>query len=495
MSKLNATRRQFLRTASVVGGSVGTAAVPFALNMATLNAAVAQTTVTDYKAIICMFFYGGNDSSHMVLRTDPTSFNEYTRLRTQAPDPIALLAPGTPVNNGAMRGSPQRLGGVLPLSPKFTTSTENAEFTFAVHPVMTEVQSLFNAGRLGIMANAGPLVVPLTRQEFTSNSKPRPMALGSHNDQQSTWQALGPEGAKIGWGGHIGDMVASMNTNQTFTSISASGNAVFSAGQTTYQYQVGNGGATQIGGLTGNLFGSTSAPATLRSIITADNAHLFAKEYSSIVNRSIGAQQTFQTAFAGSTVVAPTQYNQPSTGNNVANGLAQQLQTVARIIGARNAIGAKRQIFFVSMGGFDTHDNQNAGQADLLARISHAIGYFDTVMSNIGGVDMRNNVTMFTASDFGRTITSNGDGTDHGWGASHFVVGGAVKGQEIYGRFPQFQLNSGPDSSGNGYLPNMSVDTIGSTLGKWFGVSDTNLDTIFPNLKNFPRDGGFMKTT
>ncbi len=493
MSKLNATRRQFLRAASVVGGSVGTAAAPFALNMATLNAAVAQS-VTDYKAIVCMFFYGGNDSSHMVLRTDPTSFNEYTRLRSVQPESIALLAPGTAVNNGAMRGSPARLGGVLPLAPKFTTSTENADFTYAVHPSMTHVQSLFNDGRLGIISNVGPLVVPLTRTEYTSNSKPRPVALGSHNDQQSTWQALGPEGAKIGWGGHIGDMIASQNANKTFTSISASGNAVFSAGETTFQYQVGGSGSTQIGGITGTLFGSTTASSTFRSIITADNAHLFQKEYASVVNRSIAAQASFQTAFAASTVTAPTQYNVPSTGNNANNGLAQQIQTVARIIGARNAIGAKRQVFFVSMGGFDTHDNQNAGQADLLARISHAIGYFDTVMSNIGGVDMRNNVTLFTASDFGRTITSNGDGTDHGWGASHFVVGGAVKGQELYGRFPQFQLNTGPDASNNGYLPNMSVDTVGATLGKWFGVSDTNLDTIFPNLKNFPRDAGFMKT-
>jgi len=492
MTKLNATRRQFLRTASVVSGSVGTAAAPFALNMATLGAAVGQTA-PDYKAIVCMFFYGGNDSSHMVLRTDPTSFAEYSRLRNLAPESIALLAPGTVPNGGATRASPARLGGVLPLAPKFTVSPENSGLTFAVHPVMTEVQSLFGAGRLGIIANAGPLVVPLTRTEFTSNSKPRPQALGSHNDQQSTWQALGPEGVKIGWGGHIGDMIASQNTNQTFTSISASGNAVFSAGQTTFQYNVGGGGSTQIGGISGTLFNSTTASTTLRSIVTADNSHLFAKEYSSIINRSITAQATFQSAFAASTVVAPTQYNIPSTGNNANNGLAQQIQTVARVIGARNAIGAKRQIFFVSMGGFDTHDGQNPNQADLMARISHAIGYFDTVMSNIGGVDMRNNVTLFTASDFGRTITSNGDGTDHGWGASHFVAGGAVNGGEIYGRFPQFQLNTGMDAGNNAYLPSTAVDTIGSTIGKWFGVSDTNLSTIFPNLSNFPRDLGFLK--
>ncbi len=492
MSKLNATRRQFLRTASVVSGSVGTAAAPFALNMATLNAAVAQSAATDYKAIVCMFFYGGNDSSNMVLRTDSLSFDEYTRLRNNGTDPIALKAPGTAPNNGATRASPARLGGVLPITPKFTVSQENKDFTFGLHPVMTEVQSLFAAGRLGIIANAGPLVVPLTRAEYTSNSKPRPQALGSHNDQQSTWQALGPEGVKIGWGGHIGDMIASQNANQTFTSIGVSGNAVFSAGQTTYQYQVGGGGSTQIGGLTGTLFGSPTASTTLRSIVTGDNQHLFAKEMSTIVGRSITAQQTFQTAFAASSAMNPTNYVQPSSGNNQQNGLAQQIQTVARVIGARNAVGAKRQIFFVSMGGFDTHDNQNPNQADLLARISHAIAYFDTAMSNVGGVDMRNNVTLFTASDFNRTVTTNGDGTDHGWGSHHFVVGGAVKGGEIYGRFPQFQLNAGQDAANNAFLPSTSVDTIGATLGKWFGVSDTDLDTIFPNLKNFQRNLGFV---
>ena len=497
MSKLNATRRQFLRTASVVSGSVGTAAVPFALNMATLNSAAAQSAPADYKAIICMFFYGGNDSSNMVLRTDTASFAEYTRVRTAAPDPIALLAPGTPINGNATRASPARLGGVLPLAPKFTVSPENAANTYAVHPVMTEVQGLFGAGRLAILANAGPLVVPLTRADYTSNSKPRPQALGSHNDQQSTWQALGPEGVKIGWGGHIGDMVASTNTNATFTSISVAGNNVFSAGQQTFQYAVGGGGATQIAGLSGNLFGSMTASTTLRSIVTGDNQHLFAKEHAQVLKRSVDAQAAFQGAFtatgAAGIVVGPTQYNQPSTGQNQNNGLAQQLQTVVRVIAARNAIGAKRQVFFVSMGGFDTHDGQNMNQADLLARISHAIGYLDTALANVGGVDLRNNVTMFTASDFGRTITSNGDGTDHGWGASHFVTGGAVNGGEIYGRFPKFGLNDNEDSANNAYLPSTSVDTVGATLGKWFGASATNLDTVFPNLRNFSRDLGFLK--
>ena len=493
-SRLDASRRRFLRTASVVSGSVGTAAAPFALNLASLNTAVAQTA--DYKAIVCLFFYGGNDSSHMVLRTDAASFNEYTRLRSVAPESIALKAPGTPVVAGAANASPDRLGGVRAIVPKFSAgvagTAENSALTFALHPSMPEVATLFGANRLAILANAGPLVQPLTRAEYVANVLPRPKALGSHNDQQSTWQALGPEGVKIGWGGHLGDLVASSNTNTVFTSISVSGNAVFSAGETVFQYQVGSGGATQINGLSGNLFGSSSASATLKSIVTGTNAHLFANEYGAIVKRSVDAQAMFQTAYTASTVAAPTQYTQPSSNSQQTNGLAQQLQTVARIIGARSGLGAKRQVFFVSMGGFDTHDGQNTNQADLLARISHALGYFDGALGGLASGDMRNNVTLFTASDFGRTLTSNGDGTDHGWGAHHFVMGGAVNGGEIFGRFPQFGLTSN-DTANNGYLPVTSVDTIGSTLGKWFGASDAQLDTVFPNLRNFSRDLGFLR--
>ena len=224
----------------------------------------------------------------------------------------------------------------------------------------------------------------------------------------------------------------------------------------------------------------------------ADNQHLFAKEYSSIVNRSIDGAGDVPGRLQRLDGDAPTQYVQPSTGNNANNGLAQQIQTVARVIGARNA--HRRQAADVlRLDGRLRHPRRPerepgrpAGAALARARL---LRHGDV---DIGGVDMRNNVTLFTASDFGRTITSNGDGTDHGWGAHHFVIGGAVNGGEIYGRFPQFQLNTGTDAANNAYLPVTSVDTIGATLGKWFGVSDANLDTIFPNLSNFPRDLGFL---
>jgi uncharacterized protein (DUF1501 family) len=489
MNTNNASRREFLRRASILSGSVGTAGVPFAMNLAAMNAAVAQTS--DYKAIVCLFLYGGNDSANMVLPTDETSWSTYQTVRSIGADPIALKAVGTVADAAAAAGSPAALGGVLPVVPKFTSFTVNNTRTYALHPAMAEAQSLFNQSRLGIIANAGPLLTPMTKAEYQANStKKRPPKLFSHNDQQAMWQALAPEGARVGWGGRFGDLVASGNGSAVFTSISAGGNAVFMTGQNVFQYQVGSGGATAISSISGNLFGSTVAATNLRNIVTQTNAaHLLAREQSVITKRSIDAQAAFQGAFTTSVVAAPTQYMRPSTRSLANNDLAVQLQTVARIIGARSGLGASRQVFFVAMGGFDTHDNQNRGQGDLLARLSHALGYFDEVLGTLG---MRDNVTLFTGSDFGRTFTTNGDGTDHGWGAHHFVYGGAVKGKEIYGRFPQVGLSQ-PDEVGSGsFLPGVSVDQIGATIGKWYGISDTNLATVFPNLKNFDANLGFM---
>jgi uncharacterized protein (DUF1501 family) len=490
-----ASRREFLRRAALLAGTVGPAGLPFALNLATLNASA--QTAPNYKAIVCLFLYGGNDSANMVLPTDAASWSTYSTVRATAPDPIALLAEGIAPDTAAAAASPAALGGVLRLTPGFTAFPVNNTRTFALHPAMPEMRALFDAGRVGIIANAGPLIQPMTKAEYQANSasKPRPAKLFSHNDQQSTWQALGPEGVRVGWGGRFGDLVASGNGSTVFTSISVGGNAVFMSGQTVFQYQVGTGGATAIGNISGSLFGSAAAATAYRNVITANGSpnsvsHLLGREQTSMTKRSIDAQAAFQAAFDASTVAAPSQYVQPSTRSSQNNGLAQQLQTVARIIGARSGLGATRQVFFVSLGGFDTHDNQNRTQADLMARISHAIDYFDGVLGTMG---MRNNVTLFTASDFGRTFTSNGDGTDHGWGAHHFVYGGAVNGKEIYGRFPQVGVGHNDEVGSGSFLPGVSVDQIGGTLGKWFGVSDSNLDMVFPNLRNFQRDLGFMK--
>jgi uncharacterized protein (DUF1501 family) len=514
MTTMNAARRLFLRQAGALA-AVGSAAAPIALNLAAIGSAAAQTAA-DYKAIVCIFLYGGNDSMNMVLPTDPASWTNYSTVRNQAPDSIALLAPGTAPNPSAAVGSPSRLGGVLPISPLRAQGR-----SYALHPLMGELKTMFDSDRrLAILPNVGPLIVPTTKAQYALATHPKPVSLFSHNDQQNTWQSFRPEGATVGWGGRLGDLLASMNDRSTFTSISASGNAVWLAGQSVQQYQVGTTDAIRMGqDSVAKIFGSSEVGAAMQRIVGATRGgHVFEGDLAAVSQRSIDAELTLRTALkpAGTapfgtpaasynpSVDPKLQYDNPlNPGNRAFNVLAQQLQVVARMIDASSAagVGARRQVFFVSIGGFDSHDNENRNNADLMAKLAHAMRYFDTTLGAMGAAGR---VTTFTASDFGRTFTSNGDGTDHGWGAHHFVMGGAVRGGDLYGNFPVLgaknannnNFDSSPNQIGNGSLiPETSVDQLGATLARWFGVSDTDALTVFPNLRNFDlsrRDLGFM---
>jgi uncharacterized protein (DUF1501 family) len=513
-AELRGGRRNFLRQASALGLLTGSAA-PLALNLLAAGEAAAQAAPSDYRALVCVFLFGGNDAFNMVLPTDAASFNAYTSTRNQAPDSIALLAPGTAPVAGAAAGSPARLGGVLPLNPLDAQGR-----SFALHPLLTNLAGLFNTEqRLAILPNIGPLVMPTTKALYATRSHPRPASLFSHNDQQNTWMALGPEGATAGWGGRIGDLLASGNSRAAFTTISAAGNAVFLAGNTVRQYQLSTLGPIRLAANgAGQTYGSTDVTAALERIASRSRGgHVFETDLAAISQRAIEAEAALRT-----TLTAPgtapfgtpaTSYNQgndpllrytnPLTGALAPNNLAQQLQVVARMIqaGQSGATGVRRQVFFVSMGGFDNHDLQNRNHADLMARLNHALAYFD---SALGGLGARGNVTTFTASDFGRTFTSNGDGTDHGWGAHHFVMGGAVRGRQLVGRFPTLSVknptNSNFDGSadqlGNGsLLPTTSVDQLGATLAGWMGLSPAQALEIFPNLANWDagaRNLGFL---
>lgn len=471
MKKVDASRREFLRVSSLLS-VLGPAGTPLALNLAAVGAAAAQSA-GDYRALVCLFLLGGNDSHNTVLATDPDSWSEYQRLRATPPDPIALPPPGA-------------AGGVLPIVP----NTPQSGRSFALHPNLAGLRALFDAGRAAVVANVGPLVAPMTRTQYDQNTVPRPASLFSHNDQQSTWQAYGPEGARFGWGGRMGDLLAGRNAASTFTCMSLSGNTVWLAGRSTLQYPVGPGGGVAIAGLGGSLFGSSSAPSVLRSIVTADRPHPMEKEWGRITARSIGAQAALNAAMlpASSLEAVPL-----VPGTTQANSLAVQLQTVARVIGGRGALGAARQVFFVGMGGFDTHDAQRTNHGNLMTRIGQALEYFDRQLAN-PAVNAANDVTLFSASDFGRTLTSNGDGTDHGWGGHHFVVGGAVRGKDIYGRYPVIGVNTADDVGHGRLLPAISVDQYAATLARWFGLDAGQLADVFPNLANFAQaDLGFMR--
>jgi uncharacterized protein (DUF1501 family) len=296
------------------------------------------------------------------------------------------------------------------------------------------------------------------------------------------WQSSSPEGSTSGWGGRIGDLFAASNGNSTFTSVSVSGNAVFLSGTSAVQYQVTANGSVPLSAVRTPMFGSAACSEALRTIVSAPRTHLYEAEHTRVMKRSIDADVSLTTALAGQgalTTVFPS-------GNN----LAGQLSMVARMIAARSALGAKRQVFFVSIGGFDNHDSLLDDHPALLTTVAAALQAFHAATVELGVADL---VTTFTASDFGRTLTTNGNGSDHGWGSMHFAIGGAVRGKRFYGNAPAV-ANNGPDDVGQGrLLPSMSVDQFGATLGTWFGVSDTELNTVMPNLRNFStRNLGFM---
>ena len=288
----NASRRLFLRQAGAFS-ALTAAGAPLALNLATMGSAAAQTA-TDYKALVCLFFFGGNDAYNMVLPTDAASWSAYSTVREQAPDPIALFAPGTAPDAGAANGSRARLGGVLPITP-----TNAQGRTFALHPVMGTLQTMFNTDRrLAIVPNVGPLVRPTTKAQYADKAHARPASLFSHNDQQNTWQAMAPEGVTLGWGGRMADLLASAHSRAVFTSISASGNAVWLNGSSVRQYQVSGNGAIRMGSdSNGRIFGSADVAAAMQRIVAATRGtHVFEGDVAAVAQRSIDAENALRTA-------------------------------------------------------------------------------------------------------------------------------------------------------------------------------------------------------
>jgi uncharacterized protein (DUF1501 family) len=514
-----ATRREILRRATALS-CVGAAASTFGFQLATMGAAAAQTAPATYKALVCIFMFGGNDSNNMVLATDNDTWGRYFTARNTGATAIALMPVGTaptlpggtnPVtgrvlpNSNVAYQSPEAWGGVLPittLTPNPIPAGTNASVrTFALNPHLAPLVPIWTGGRLAVAANVGPLIVPTTKAQYRARSVPLPMNLQSHNDQQSIWQAGSAEGARRGWGGLMADQFLSVNgTNSVFTAISTAGNAVYLAGQDVVQYQMSTNQtapAIRINSAaapTSTVFGAGGAGQRIRDIIrdTAGSSY-FMQDHGARVVRSMDAADLLNAQFTatapGAAIPAPTQVLNPISRAMENNSLAIQLQTVAKLIAANAALGVRRQVFFVSMGGFDNHDVQNTSQSPLMARLGHAMAYFDGALASVNGVDMRPQVTTFTASDFSRTFTTNGDGTDHAWGAHHFVMGGSVRGGDVYNQYPTLGVDSGafqnPNMSGNILVPTMSVDQYGGSIGRWFGLSDSQIAGIFPNITNF----------
>lgn len=464
------SRRIFLRrTTQLAAAGVGW---PLAINLAAIGEAAAMNA-SGYKALVCVLLAGGNDYANTVICYDDDSYNRYSAVRNGGPNQTAggialakadltptLLQPTTPLTGGRQ---------------------------YALHPAMSGLCSLFNSGKAAIQLNVGPLVVPLTRAQYNSPDRktyPLPPKLFSHNDQTSVWLSSSPEGATVGWGGTIGDLALSSNATSLFTCVSVTGNTVFLWGNTALQYQVSTSGAVAIKGVKNNVYGSAAVKSSLTNIIQQPRGHILENEYNKITSRSIAAEAQISAALTGVTL---------GTVFPADNSLADQLLMVARLIGARSQLGNKRQVFLVSLSGFDVHDNLMSQQASLLSKVSEAMTAFYNATVELGVADK---VTTFTTSEFGRTLTSNGDGSDHGWGGHHFIVGGAVRGQTFYGKPPPVSVgNTAADEDqwhvGQGrLLPTTSVDQYAATLASWFGVRPAELAGILPNLAHFGAAAG-----
>ena len=447
------------------------AASSYALGLAGIGEAAAFSNAGGYKALVCVFLYGGNDYANTLIPFDAANYARYASIRGQAGSEQAV---GIALARASLANT------VLP-TPTGQTLTDNINYALA--PTMPRLKALFDQGAMAPLLNVGPLIAPLTKAQYDNGSAPRPAKLFSHNDQQSTWQSSAPEGSPTGWGGRMGDLALTSNTNSMFTAINATGNAVFLSGRTAVPYQVSPAGATLFNPVqTGRLFNSVAASQALGTLLRIGTGNVMAADYARINDRSLQYGTFVNDALK--TVTLNTSFG---TGNR----LADQLRVVAQLIAARSRLAVTRQVFMVSLGGFDNHDGLIGTHDGLLGQVDFAMDAFYRATVELGVAD---NVTAFTASDFGRTLQSNGDGSDHGWGSHHFIVGGGVRGGRFYGRAPQVSLSSNDQVGQGRLLPTTSVDEFSATLAQGFGVSASELPSVAPNIGRFASpDIGFMK--
>ncbi len=445
-------RRDFLRTS---GAAAVFAATP---GLAYSQVVGGSGSFNDYRSLVCVFLFGGNDSYNMLVPRSDAEYNAYANSRQNLAIAQQDLLPITPPGQGGLE--------------------------FGLHPSMGGIQSIFEAGSAALVTNVGPLVEPTTKADFLNGSVTLPPQLFSHNDQQDQWTSLrGTVPSKTGWAGRMADLIRTNVTEQQMaTNASLFGTNLMQSADETVAYVMGQGGPLQFDGFSLDpdsiLF--QQREAFLR-VVNAQYDSVYERGFADVQRRAIEAADTVSAAIDS----AP-----PLNAAFPQSQLGNQLQTVARLIAVRDQLQMKRQIFFVAAGGFDSHDDQNQNQPGLLGGISDAIAAFHAATVELGIDD---SVTTFTQSDFARTLTSNGDGTDHAWGGNQLLVGGAVAGRQLYGDFPVLEIGGAEDVGGGRMIPSTSADQYAATLAKWFGIPDVDLDIVAPNLLNFAqRDLGFM---
>lgn len=475
MSAMN--RRDFLRHS--LCASVSSAAFGSLYSKMALAQAAAQPgrrlLGAEYRALVCLYLYGGNDCFNMVIPRD-AGYSVYAATRSTLAIPQAQLLPLNPT-------LPPTGGGL-----------------YGLHPSMTGAQQMFNAGNAAIVANVGPLVRPVNKASYQLPGTPLPAQLFSHSDQSVQWQTPRADPAsRIGWGGRLADIFAATNTNQVLSmNVSLDGDNVFQAGNSVSPYFMSSAGVDQIDLINTdgtNCNGPNSwnqrRCQSFNALMNQSYAHPFERAYVSKTRRAMDTSAQVAAAIAmypENDVVFRPFWDAFGLVWNPTNlpelpHLAAQLLMVARVIRARDGLQMQRQLFFAGLGGFDTHDNQLTDHTSLLRELSQSVQAFYDVLGS-PTFNLADKVTAFTASEFGRTLTNNGDGTDHGWGGHHWVFGGGVAGQRIYGKMPSLVTTNNPDDAGWGQIiPTLSADQYAATIARWYGLSDLDRDSIFPNLQ------------
>lgn len=448
-------RRNFLGTASCAAIGSTTFLSSF-LNMGLANslAGMSHSSLSaegNYKALVCILLAGGNDSFNMLVPRSGAHYNEYAASRSN----LAL---------------PQ--GDLLPLN--FTDSNGKQ---FGLHPSMPEVQSLFNKDKLAFISNVGTLVQPTTMNQYASGSVPVPVGLLSHADQIQQWQTSIPQTrSSKGWGGRMADILHAANGNQNISmNISLTGSNIFQVGNNTSEYAIRTaaGGSVGINVLEGNSALDQVLKTGAESLLAQQYQDIFRSTYTDKIKNSQANHEEF-TAAIGQAPVLSTSFSE--------NAVSANMELIAKTISVRNSLNVNRQTFFITFGGWDHHDEVLNNQVAMLSVLSKALSEFQSAMEELGVADC---VTTFTASDFGRTLTSNGNGTDHAWGGNVMVMGDKVLGGKIYGEYPSLALGGSDDVGGAIMLPSISTDEYFAELSKWFGVDNGDLSYVLPNIINF----------
>lgn len=443
-------KRQFLK--SILASGVGLSSYSSVASQMSLINAFAKSGSTlakpeGYKALVCIFLYGGNDSYNMLIPTDNSDYQIYADVRQN----LAI-----------------EQNSLLPL-----TTTSNLPYNVGLPNYMAPVGDLFSQGKLAFVNNVGPLVEPTLKSAIENGSAKLPPQLFSHNDQQKLWETAGSNINDLaGWAGRMIDLIGDTTSDSLSPNISFAGNNIMQTGNSFQPYSMTAEGAPMFGALNPQHDWNQARISIFDRLIATDN-HALGGAYSSILNRARSNALLVNQAL-DATPELQTQFADDS--------LSQELAMAARLISARETLGMSRQVFFIGFGGWDTHDRQVDDHARLLTTLSNAMQTFNSAVEELG---LGQDVTTFTASDFGRTLTSNGDGTDHGWGGHQMVMGGAVNGGRFYGSMPELALDSNDDVGDGRMLPTSSCEEYGAQLARWFGLSDSEVAQVFPTLHRF----------